>query len=327
MIEGLPADFPGAVLIVVHTPPLGRSRLPGLLQRATPLPVALASHGELLRPGHIYIAPPDRHLIARYGHLDLSHGPRENHTRPAIDPLFRSAARAYGDRAIGVILSGTLYDGTSGLMAINAHGGVAIVQDPAEAVVAGMPESALRHARADHILPAAGIAAVLSDLVGRTTRPGHRTDPRQETPVMTDDAERLDQAIERDFSRQGQDQRTGESTMYVCPDCGGVLWQSGTGPDLAFRCHVGHAFSPESLAVLQSEDVEAAIWTCVRLLREKATLSRQLATRAREGGQVGAAADRFDEQAERDDHYVTVLRTLLEQANGPAELVAGTDIA
>lgn len=319
VIGALPDDFPGAVLVVVHMPALSKSRLPQLLQRVTTLRVKLAGHLEPLEGGRIYVAPPDQHLIVRQGHVELSHGPRENHTRPALDPLFRSAARAYGERVVGVVLSGTLYDGSGGLMVINAHGGVAIVQDPSEALMAGMPESALTHAKIDYVLPAAEIAGTLVELAGQHVTVGGTS--------MRDDEATMQAKIQLDFVRQADDTRPGESTMFTCPDCGGVIWQEGEGAALHFRCHVGHAYSPESLLGLKSEDMEAALWTCVRMLKEKATLSRQLAARHRLVARNSDYTSRLSEQADRDDHYVDVLKTLLDQFPGPASSVARLESA
>ncbi len=309
VIEHLPDDFGAAVLIVMHMPAMSKSRLPQLLQRVTNLPVSMAEDQQALEAGRIYVAPPDQHLLVRRGYVELSHGPRENHTRPAVDPLFRSAARAYGDRVIGVVLSGTLYDGSGGLMAINSYHGVAIVQDPEEALMSGMPESAMLHATVDYILPADQIANTLVELVGRAVKP--------ENLLMRDDEAELKQKIQSDFDRQSQDTRASESTMFTCPDCGGVLWQEGEGPSLQFRCHVGHVFAPETLVGLQSEDVEAALWACVRMLKEKSTLSRQMATRYRNAAASAQYTERLGEQADRDDRYVEVLRSLLEQFSGP----------
>src|SRR5262245_21247855 len=166
MIAELPRDFPGAIFVVVHTSPLGPSLLPQVLERAGRLPASHARHREAIVGGRIYVAPPDQHLLVRPGRVELSRGPRENHSRPAVDPLFRSAAGAYGPRVIGVVLSGALGDGTSGLLAVKARGGTAIVQHPDEAIVNGMPRSALRLVHVDRVLPAADIAPMLVPLAG-----------------------------------------------------------------------------------------------------------------------------------------------------------------
>ena len=309
ILSALPAGFPASVLIVLHQSEVSRGRLPDLLQRFTELPVALAEHLQPLEPGRVYVAPPDRHLLVRPGHIELSRGPRENHTRPAVDPLFRTAARAYGERVIGVVLSGTLYDGSGGLMAINAADGVAIVQDPADASASGMPESAILHASIDYVLPSAEIAARLIDLVGLPIGAGNQT--------VSDHMSGIEHRIQMDFDNQSDDTRAGESTMFTCPDCGGVLWQDGVGAALAFRCHVGHTYAPEALLGLKTDDMEAALWACVRMLKEKSTLSRQMATRYRKASANGQYTERLAEQAERDDHYVELLKSLLEQLPDP----------
>jgi two-component system, chemotaxis family, protein-glutamate methylesterase/glutaminase len=163
---GLPHDIPAAVLIVQH---IGRyaSQLPELLKRCGPLPAVHARQGDAVRPGHLYVAPPDHHLLLSDGRIRLTRGPRENWARPAIDPLFRSAARAYGARTIGVILTGMLNDGTAGLRSIRQAGGIAVVQDPHDAAAPDMPWSALRHAGADFRLPLDQIPPLLAELAGK----------------------------------------------------------------------------------------------------------------------------------------------------------------
>jgi two-component system, chemotaxis family, protein-glutamate methylesterase/glutaminase len=314
LVRALPPDLPAALFVVVHVPPYGGSRLPAVLSRAGPQPAAHAVHGELIHPGRIYVAPPDRHLLVRQGWVDLSRGPRENHSRPAIDPLFRSAARSYGSRVVGIILSGALYDGSLGLMAVHTRGGLAIVQDPQEAVVESMPRSALKLVAADYVLPAADIAGVIAEFA---SRPEAATG---EAP-MTDQDERLQTVIAHDFADQADDDRVDETTVYTCPDCGGVMWQEGSGATLGFRCHVGHAFAPEILLDQKSEEFESALWASLRLLKEKATLTRQLAASTRAGTFPGggAAAERIEEQAELDERYVRVIQEVLEAMPNPAD--------
>ena len=320
LVRGLPLRFPAAVFVVVHIPPYAVSRLPEILSRASPLPAAHARQGEPIEPGRIYVAPPDRHLLVRQGRVELTRGPRENHSRPAIDPLFRSAARAYGPRVIGIVLSGALYDGSTGLMAIKARGGVAVVQDPEEAAFASMPRSALQAVTANHVLPVAAMGGVLSNLVGEAV------DGNGDSP-MVDEDERLERVISEDFSEQANDDRSEETSIFTCPDCGGVLWQGGEGADLRFRCHVGHAYGPELLLHQKSEELEAALWLSLRLLKEKATLTRQLATRSRTAGNGPEArqmAGRIADQAELDERYVRAIEELLQAMPSPMDQVAAT---
>jgi two-component system chemotaxis response regulator CheB len=315
LVAGLPADFPAALVVAVHIQPYAVSRLPEILTRAGPLPAAHAIHGAEIVPGRIYVAPPDRHLLVRRGWLELTRGPRENHARPAIDPLFRTAARAYGPRAIGIVLSGALYDGSLGLLAIETRGGVAIVQEPQEAPFDSMPRNALRFVTADHVLRAAAMPAVLDTLVREPLA-------AEGVLAMTDDEERIDDAVSATFAEQVDGERADETTVYTCPDCGGVLWQAGDGAELGFRCHVGHAYAPEVLLSEKSEELEAALWSSLRLLKEKVTLARQMAHRAAIDGNGSAAretARRFAEQAELNERYAESIQELLTAMPNPMD--------
>jgi two-component system chemotaxis response regulator CheB len=317
LVTGLPRDFPASLLVVVHIPPYAISRLPEILSRSGPLPAAHARHGEAIEPGRIYIAPPDRHLLVRAGWIELSRGPRENHCRPAIDPLFRTAARVYGARVIGIILSGALYDGSMGLLAIKTRGGMAIVQDPQEAIVDSMPRRAIERVEAEHVLPVAEMAAALTDLIRQPVIAQGGTSMEN----AIDPEERLEAVIAEDFVEQASDGRIEETTIFTCPDCGGVLWQGAEGSVLRFRCHVGHAFAPEVLLSQKSEELETALWSSLRLLKEKATLTLQLANRTRTSGNGKAtqAAERIAEQAELDERHARVIQELLEAMPSPMD--------
>ena len=321
LVAGLPRNFPASVLVVVHIPSYAVSRLPEILSRSGPLLATHAQQGEVIEPGRIYVAPPDRHLLVRPGHIELSRGPRENHSRPAIDPLFRTAARAYGRRTLGIVLSGALYDGSMGLLAIKTRGGMAIVQDPREAIVDSMPRRAIERVAADHILPVAEIAAALADLVRQPV-----VAQGVNSMVNTIDAEeRLEAVIAEDFAEQASDGRPEETTLFTCPDCGGVLWQGGEGAVLRFRCHVGHAFAPEVLLSQKSEELETALWSSLRLLKEKATLTQQLANRTRTSGNgktAAQAAERIADQARLDERHAQVIQELLEAMPSPMDQAA-----
>lgn len=323
VLRNLREDLPAAIFVVVHIPAFSASRLPEILARASGLPAAHARDGETISRGRIYIAPPDHHLLVQDGRIELSRGPRENHSRPAIDPLFRSAARAYGSRVIGVILSGALYDGAAGLMAVKSSGGTAIVQDPDEAAVPSMPQNALNLVDADLTLSAARIGDELTRLVQQEiTKAGDVT--------MADEEERIAQVIEHDFVGLASNEPEDERTVYTCPDCGGVMWQAGADSGGRFQCHVGHAYAPEVMLGQKSEEVEATLWACVRLLKEKATLTRQTAARSLAGGN-GGLAERIEEQAQLDERRAQVVRELLEawpNASDQAEALlaeTGTD--
>lgn len=312
IVRNLPETLEAAVLVVVHIGQ-GPSELPKILGRAAHLPVSHAIDREPICQGHIYVAPPDYHVIVRDGHLGLSHGPREHHTRPAIDPLFISAARAFGARVIGVVLSGALSDGAAGLMAIKARGGRAVVQDPGEALNEGMPRSALRLVDADAVLPAGDIAAAISEMIALRSTASVR-----EGTTMAEREDATSNRIKEDFREQESDARAGELTPFTCPDCGGTLWQAATNGILSFRCHVGHAWSWEALVGNKSDELETALWASVRLLVERATLNRQIAVRARAEGSPGQE-QRFAEQADRDQEYASLIRGLIESFSSYTE--------
>jgi two-component system chemotaxis response regulator CheB len=305
LVKRLPADLPAAVCVVVHVPADNPGVLPRILDRAGPLPAAHARDGEPLRPGRIYVAAPDRHLLVHEGHLRVVHGPRENNHRPAVDPLFRSAARAYGPRVVGVVLSGSLDDGTAGLHAVKRRGGVAVVQDPAEALFPGMPQHALANVAVDHVLPLADLAPLL-------VRLAHSEAPDPGVNDMADDMDLETHMAEMDPAALGGTGRLGPPSGFSCPDCGGSLFELHDGQLLRYRCRVGHAYSPESLAAGQSAAVEEALWVAFRALEERAALLRRMARRMQEAG-VDRLQQRHEGQAEEIEQRAAVIRQLIEQ--------------
>jgi two-component system chemotaxis response regulator CheB len=204
-----------------------------------------------------------------------------------------------------------LYDGAAGLLALTAHGGSAIVQDPEEATMPSMPQSALAMVRAARVLPASEIGREIERSVNVPVA-------LQGGAHVADDEEQIAVAIRRDFAEQAADEREEAVTVHTCPDCGGVRWQANTGPAGWFRCHVGHAYAPEVLLIQKTEEVEAALWACVRLLREKATMTRQMAARSLSGGKR-ELAERIGEQARLDEEHARVIRELLEVAPTSSE--------
>src|SRR5205807_3237128 len=242
----------------------------------------------------------------RPGHIELMRGPRENHVRPAIDPLFRSAARAYGRRVIGVVLTGHLSDGTAGLMAIRGAGGVAVVQDPADALVGTMPRTARDIAGADHVLLLADISRTLIDLV-------HQSPPEEGGIPMPDQEENAEKVIERAKAEQEAGRRNGDVSVLTCPECGGTLFQLENKKLIQFSCHVGHSYYGEALLGEQSERLEAALWTAVRMFKEKGVLARQLAAQA---GGAGIPAERYEDQALLADQYADAIHQYLQKGAG-----------
>jgi two-component system chemotaxis response regulator CheB len=305
VLRALPAGLPGALFVVIHTSPDSPGILPRLLAKDSALPVAYGTDAKPIRPGHVYVAPPNHHLLVKPGHMLVTRGPRENRFRPAVDPLFRTAAIAYGSRVVGVILSGAQDDGVSGLAHVKRHGGVAIAQDPDDAETPSMPENAIRQVSVDHVLRAGDIGAVLAGLVGRG---------RQEAIMTTD------KAPARDVAEIGTDALNatpppGPPSPFTCPECGGALWELRDGGLVRFQCHVGHGFSSESLVAAQSDALEAALWAALRALEESAALRRRMADRARERGMTTIARS-YEEHAEESDLRAAVVRRAL--VNAPA---------
>jgi two-component system chemotaxis response regulator CheB len=295
-----PADLGAAIFIVHHFPAKSVSALPSIVRRAGRLPASHPQDEEQVVPGRIYIAPPDRHMLLDGGRVRLASGPREHGHRPAIDPLFRTAARTYGPRVIGVLLSGTLDDGTDGLLAIKRHRGVTVVQDPAEALYPGMPSSAIEEVGVDHVEPVGRIGSLLMRL---TAEPGvDRTTP----PAALDPPDPA-AAGTRSLAKH---KPPGVPSGLTCPECGGVLWEADEGGLLHYRCHVGHAYSEETMLTAQAQGLEAALWTAVRTLEEKAELVRHLARRSRRRG-MHRSAERFERSVEDAERGSTELRKLL----------------
>jgi two-component system chemotaxis response regulator CheB len=303
LVSRLPRDLPAALLVVLHVPANGTSVLPMILSRAGPLPAVHARDGQAIELGHIYCAPPDHHLLVGRGHLRVARGPRENGLRPAADPLFRTAARVYGPRVIGVVLSGSLDDGTAGLYVIKARGGFAITQDPEEAMFSGMPRSAVENVAVDHCLPVAEIAPLLD----RLTR-----EPVAEEGVapVPDEMEIEVGMAELDPAALQSDDRPGQLSGFSCPECNGVLWELRDGELLRFRCRVGHAYSANSLVEAQSEALEAALWAALRALEEQAALAHRLMIRSRDRGHDLAAA-RFEQQVRDSEERAALIRDVL----------------
>jgi two-component system, chemotaxis family, protein-glutamate methylesterase/glutaminase len=322
---GLPPDLPAAVLVVQHIAPTARSMLPQILARHSPLPAAHARDGEAIRSGQIYVAQPDFHLLVnpRSHRLMLRRGPQENRTRPAIDPLFRSAAVAFGPRVVGVVLSGLLDDGTAGLIAIKACGGVSVVQDPKDATWPDMPLSALRGDSPDHCVRLDEMAALLSRLSRSPAGPSRPVPPRIAAEARI---------AEQEIAAMGESIETiGEPSRISCPQCGGVLNEIDEGKSTRFRCQIGHAYGPESLAASQTDALEEALAAAVRTHHERQVLFRRMEETARARGLGHAAARwaRAAEEAERAAATITAATDILLRSTREerAAKVAATDIA
>ena len=273
LIGSLPADLPASVFVVLHISPQGPSQVPDIIGRATSLSVAHGVHGEGVRKGHVYVAPPNHHLQLEGTRVRLSRGPRENFHRPSIDALFRTAAESYGPRVVGVVLTGNLDDGTAGLHAVKSFGGIAVVQDPKNALAPAMPRSALRNVKVNHCVPLAKIGPLLVRLA--TTR---------DIPKSSKEAFLVKK---RFMSPKDMEKEFGRPTSFVCPECDGPLWETKPGCSLQFRCHEGHAYSPDSLLADHAEGLERSLWSTARTFDERASLLRRLGERKYHSETVG----------------------------------------
>jgi len=293
VIGGLPAALPASVFAVLHLGQGHESALPSILRRAGTLPVKHPEATETIRRGWVYAAPPDRHMVLSDSSVRLVQGPRENGYRPAIDVLFRSAARTYGRRVVGVVLTGNLDDGTAGLAAIKSAGGLALVQDPKDADYPSMPLSAIEHVEVDQVVPLDRLAETLVGLVGE------QAEEVPAPPAL---------AIDEDLGEPGS--LYGAPSGFTCPDCGGGLWEIVEGGLLRYRCRTGHAFSPESLLDGQGGQREEAMWAAVRSLEEMAELARRMEARMRDRG-LHYAERRYKNRAGEAERHAAVLRELL----------------
>ncbi len=309
-VSVLPPDLPACVLVVLHVPRDAPSALPSILDRAGDLPARHAVNGEHIRPGIVLVAPPDHHLTVLDGVVALSHGPQENGHRPAVDVLFRSAARARNSHALGVVLSGSLDDGAAGCVAIARRGGRVVVQDPDEALYPSMPLAALRASGTDVQVPVRKMGEQLATWLAELP------------PAVDDDPPELMQMevamAELDPGSLHVPDRPGTPAGFGCPECAGSLYQIDEGNLRRYRCRVGHAWSPESLLAQQTIAMESALWMALRALEEKAALNRDLGRRAGEQGN-GRTASRFEEAAQETHHAAELVRQLIERMAASAD--------
>lgn len=293
VVTSLPPDLDAAVLVVMHLAATARSVLPQILSRAQTLGATYPINGQRLQSGRIYVAPPDFHLmVGENDRLILMKGPRENGCRPAVDPLFRSAALHYRERAIGIVLSGTLDDGSAGLAAIKAAGGTAIVQTPEDSLFAGMPNNAIDSVDVDFICPAAEIGSVVARILDEGRKP---LDARHGESKSLNNRIAVETAIDGFRGEPHSTKSLGHAAEFACPECGGTLWEITEGPTFRFRCRVGHAYSAQHLLDEQTVSYDRAMWTALRALRERADLSARLARRFRESNHH-LTADRYERE-------------------------------
>ncbi|WP_407571535.1 chemotaxis protein CheB [Deinococcus altitudinis] len=316
LVAGLPADFPAAVCVVMHVPAHAPSHLPDILSRAGALPASHPADGEAVLPGRIFCARPDHHLLVEDGRFRVTRGPKENRVRPAVDALFRSAAYGEGPGVIGVVLSGLLDDGTSGLWAIKHFGGATVVQDPDDAEYDSMPRSALNQVEIDQSVPARDLPALLIRL---TAEPA-----QQPQEVEVDEAARKRTAIEvgvasRAHAFQQGVMNIGKPSSQTCPECGGVLVEIKEGGFTRYRCHTGHAYTGDALLVGVTEAIEDKLWSTMRALEEASMLLDNTGEEYRKAGNLRLAQEYALRAREMDARSKLIFENLLQNRSLSAE--------
>jgi two-component system chemotaxis response regulator CheB len=314
----LPADLPASIFLVQHMTPNHRSLMAEILSRSSPLPAVQPADHDPYRPGHIYTAPSDHHLLIKNEHIRVVQGPRENGFRPSIDALFRSAAAAHTTRVTAVLLTGYRDDGVSGLDAVKRCGGTLIVQDPEEAEAPVLPLNAIRRLPVDHILPLAQIAPKLIELARV---------PAPSPPKVPEDIMEGVKVSEHKVPHMESMQRYADPTPLTCPDCGGVLWniRNETVPHL--RCVTGHAYSYDSLSTMQTDILENALWAAIRFMEERIKLLNLMAAEAR-GRNWVRSADQYENTQGELTRSAAVIRDFIVggglRAGNAAETETGT---
>ena len=299
LVSFLPAELDAALFVVVHTFPVGESLLPSILGRESRMLAKVPEDGEAIECDRIYVAPRDCHMLLEPGRIKLNSGPKESGHRPAIDPLFRSAAHAYGEKVVGVVLSGTLDDGSTGLRVIRRHGGTAMVQDPGEALFPQMPRNAIEAAHPQHVAPVEQMAWLIANHT-RKSRKGGEIQLAVDTSISPNGGQ----------TPIGADDVPGTPTGIACPECHGVIWAAADEDGPEFRCRVGHAYSADALLEAHSESVEGALWAGARALEEQASLSKHLARKAERRGDHLSAA-RLSERSKNAEQQAGMIETML----------------
>lgn len=313
LIAPLPKNFPAPVFVVQHmAADTSGEVLVQTLNKHGRLECKHPKDGEKFQPGRVYVAPPDHHMLIAKGNIIISKGARENRSRPAIDPLFRSAAVAYGARVVGVLLTGYLDDGTSGLLAIKRCGGMCVVQKPTDATYPDMPQNALNNLTPDYCLPVGVIGELLAQIVLK---------PVPKSPPVPEDIASEAIIAERVVSDVTAVEDLGEQVPFNCPDCNGVLWKMKKGKLLRYRCHTGHAFTAAVLLAEQTKKLEETLWVALRMFEERKNL---LKTMAKPNG--GVSNRSLGERAKESQVHIERIRSIL-LSTGKQSLEAATRVS
>jgi two-component system chemotaxis response regulator CheB len=305
LARGFPPDFPASILMVIHLSSRFRSNLDEILSQEGALPATFARDEERLAKGRIYIAPAERHLLIDGDRLLLGSGPRENNARPAIDPLFRSAALCCAPRSVGVVLTGTLGDGAAGLQTLKQCGGITVVQDPQDAAFAEMPATALGRSKPDHVVALAAMPALLQRLAREPAG----------TPAPAPEGAKIEVEIAKgELGTMSKMDRIGRRSVLAFPDCHGVMWEIDEGDLVRFRCHVGHAYTAELMSVALDEQLGRALASALRALDERIALAQKLARQEKTSGRTHVA-DAWAGKAAEFEREASVIRDALKRTD------------
>ena len=323
LVSGLPANFTASVFIIQHIAAFSPSMLPEILSRSGRLDARHPQDGETIQPATIYIAPPDHHMLIEGDHIVVRKGPKENRFRPSIDALFRSAAYNYGTRVIGIVLTGLLNDGTSGMWTVKRLGGLTLVQQPGDALYPSMPESVLEYVDVDHILPLADMALLLGQLT-------HEKAPEPiTTPVIDHEMAQLKAEVATAAQTSAFEQgilSLGQLTPLTCPECHGALVSFQEGKLIRYRCHTGHAFTADGLLSEVTQSIEDTLWQAVRGIEESIMLLEQASTQLIAAGHTDTA-EQYRAKAAEATHRAARIREQIFSQEQLATTDAYTDEA
>jgi two-component system chemotaxis response regulator CheB len=304
LLSFLSPDINAAIGIVIHTPSQGSNAwVVPRLQKHTSLPCRLATDRLPLEKGVIYLAPANYHLLVKEDKLLLGRGPMEGRWRPSIDTGFRSAAASWDSHCIGIILTGLLDDGTSGMAAIKNCGGLCIVQDPAEAEYPDMPLSVLRNIEPDHCVPLSGMVSILEE----------RTSSRIEHTAVPDAIQKEAALSEQAAASIGALAEMATHSVYTCPDCGGGLWQMKNGSLCHYRCHIGHTYTEWELMAGQLRGIENTLWVALRMMEERRNLLTNLSEKEKDRGQRDLSGSHDERAGEMTQHIERLKEVLFDQ--------------
>ena len=304
LVGTLPADLNASIFIVLHISAQSPSVLAQILARAGPLPADAAQDGAPIEQRHIYVARSGHHLMLTLDGMRVIRGPRENHSRPAIDVLFRTAALTFGPRVIGVILTGMLNDGTAGLLAVKKRGGIAVVQDPATALFSSMPASACRYVDVDHVVPLEQMPTLLTQLVTSAA-------PNEERYPVDDDLRIEAELAGLNPESYESEHPPGKIAAYTCPECHGPMWEMREGALIRYRCRVGHAYTQDAMLQGLTANIEDALWTAINTLEESSHILIQMAENAHQRHHDHIAKEMTERAAEKQRHARLLRQVLL----------------